>query len=203
MDWSLLHVLNNFLAAHDAVEDPLVGYERAAQFLFLALIAGLFLIPRGAVRSTLRRGAVAAGASAAVALAIGQVISRIVDRPRPFVDEPHRLHLFAGHVPDPGFPSDHATASFAIAVALLLCHRRWGIVALVMATVLSIGRVGMAVHFPSDVLAGAALGGATALALASPRTRRLTERLADTAGAVWDGLLARVGVAPAGGRRRA
>src|SRR5436190_17054712 len=128
MDWSLLHALNNFLASHDAFEDPLVGYERAAQFLFLALIAGLFLIPRGAVRSTFRRGAVAAGASAAVALAIAQVISRLVDRPRPFVDQPHGVHLFAAHAPDPGFPSDHATASFAIAVALLLCHRRWGIV---------------------------------------------------------------------------
>src|SRR5689334_3707594 len=51
MDWSLLHALNNFLASHDAIEDPVVAYERAAQFLFVALIAGLFLIPRGAIRS--------------------------------------------------------------------------------------------------------------------------------------------------------
>jgi undecaprenyl-diphosphatase len=192
MDWSLLHDLNNFLAAHDAIEDPLVGYVRAAELLFIALLAGLFLVPRGAVRSTLRRGAVAGGASAAVALAIGQAISRLVDRPRPFVDEPHQVHLFVRHVADPGFPSDHATASFAIAVALLLCHRRWGVVALAMATVVAVGRVGMAVHFPSDVLAGAALGGATALGLWSPWTRRLLDGLADRAGGIWDGVLARV-----------
>ena len=193
MDWSLLHDFNNFLAAHDAIEDPLVAYVRAAELLFLALLAGLFLVPRGAVRATLRRGAVAAGASAGLALAIGQVISRIVDRPRPFVDEPHGVHLFVAHAPDPGFPSDHATAAFAIAVALLLCHRRWGIVALVMAVVVAAGRVGMAVHFPSDVLAGAALGSATALGLASPFTRRLLDAIADRAGAIWDDVLAWTG----------
>src|SRR3954468_6653893 len=162
MDWSLLHALNNFLASHDVVEDPVVAYERAAQFLFVALIAGLFLIPRGAVRLTLRRAAFAAGASAAVALAVGQVISHLVDRPRPFVDEPHGVHMFVTHAADPGFPSDHATASFAIAVAVLLYHRRWGVVALIGAVALCVGRVGMAVHFPSDVVAGAALGSATA-----------------------------------------
>jgi undecaprenyl-diphosphatase len=193
MDWTLLHGLNNFLAAHDAIEDPLVDYVRAAELLFLVLLAGLFLIPRGEIRSTLRRGVVAAGASAGVALVIGQVISRLVDRPRPFVDEPHAVHLFVAHAPDPGFPSDHATASFAIAVALLLCNRRWGLLALAMAVVVCIGRVGMAVHFPSDVLAGAALGSATALALWSPYTRGLLQWIADTAGAVWDGVLAWAG----------
>ena len=193
MDWSLLHSLNDFLAEHDGLEDPLVRYVRAAEVLFIALLAGLFLLPRGEVRSTLRRGAVAGGASAAVALALAQVISRLVDRPRPFVEDPHGVHLFVRHAPDPGFPSDHVTAGFAIAVALLLCHRRWGMAALAMATLVAIGRVGMAVHFPSDVLAGAVLGSATALALWSPATRRLLERIADRVGEAWDGALAWAG----------
>jgi undecaprenyl-diphosphatase len=193
MDWWLLHGLNDFLAAHDAIEDPLVDYVRAAELLFIVLLAGLFLIPRGDIRSTLRRGAVAGGASAGLALLVGQVISRLVDRPRPFVDEPHAVHLFVTHAADPGFPSDHATASFAVAVALLLCNRRWGLVALAMAAVVAIGRVGMAVHFPSDVLAGAALGAATALALWSPSTRRLLQWIADAGGALWDAVLSWAG----------
>ncbi|MGN6816789.1 MAG: phosphatase PAP2 family protein [Solirubrobacterales bacterium] len=78
-------------------------------------------------------------------------------RARPFVADPHGVHLFAGHAADPGFPSDHATAAFAIAVAIFLRKRAWGIFALVAATVLSVGRVALGVHYPSDVLAGAAL----------------------------------------------
>jgi undecaprenyl-diphosphatase len=109
-----------------------------------------------------------------------------VDRPRPFVSDPSGVHLFSHHAADAGFPSDHATASFAIAVALLLRSRRLGLPVLALAFVLSVGRVAVGVHYPSDVLAGAALGAATAIGLATPRLRRLTDRLADAFGAVLD-----------------
>jgi undecaprenyl-diphosphatase len=189
MDTSLVHSLNAFLLHHDAIEDPLVAYVGAAEVLFLALLAALFVLARGFHRPRARRGAVAAGLSAGVALAIGQVLSRLVDRPRPFVADPSGVHLFARHAADAGFPSDHATASFAIAVAILLRSRRWGYVALAMAVVLSVGRVAMGVHYPSDVIAGAALGSAVALALYAPPLRRPLHALADRAGALWDGAL--------------
>lgn len=124
--------------------------------------------------------------SAGVALAIGKAISELVDRARPFVVDSGGVHLFSGHAADPGFPSDHATASFAIATAIFLRHRRWGAVALVAAAVLSVGRVALGVHFPSDVLAGAALGAAVALALWSPPLRGRVDALSDRLGGYWD-----------------
>jgi undecaprenyl-diphosphatase len=192
MDASIVHGLNAFLVHHDAVEDPLVAYVGAAEVVFLALLAGLFALARGFQRRSARRGAVAAGVSAAVALAIGQVLSALVHRPRPFVADPSAVHLFARHAADAGFPSDHATASFAIAVAILLRSRRWGCLTLAMAIVLSIGRVAMGFHYPTDVLAGAALGSATAIALYAPPVRRPLHALADRAGAVWDGAVTAV-----------
>jgi undecaprenyl-diphosphatase len=192
MDASTVHALNAFLVHHDAVEDPLVAYVGAAEILFLALVAGLFVLARGFQRHRARRGAVAAGLSAAVALAVAHVLSVLVDRPRPFVADPSAVHLFARHAADAGFPSDHATASFAIAVAILLRSRRWGYVTLAMAVVLSVGRVAMGLHYPSDVIAGAALGSATAIALYLPPVRRPLHELADRTGAVWDGLVATV-----------
>jgi undecaprenyl-diphosphatase len=192
MDASLVHALNAFLVHHDVVEDPIVAYVGAAELLFLGLLAGLFVLARGFHRRNARRGAVAAGLSAGVALAIGQVIARLVDRPRPFVADPSGVHLFARHAADAGFPSDHATASFAIAVAILLRSRRWGYLTLAMAVVLSVGRVAMGVHYPTDVIAGAALGSAVALALGAPPIRRPLHVLADRAGAVWDGAVAAV-----------
>ncbi|MFN8163242.1 MAG: phosphatase PAP2 family protein [Solirubrobacterales bacterium] len=186
MDWSVLHALNDFLFRHDAVEDPLLFYVNASEALFVATLAIVFLLAHGARYASWRRTVVAAGLSAGAALAAGKVISDLVDRARPFVADSHGVHLFSHHAADPGFPSDHATAAFAIAVAIVLRKRGWGIFALVAATVLSIGRVAIGVHYPSDVLAGAALGAAIAGLLWTAPARKRIDALADRAGGYWD-----------------
>jgi undecaprenyl-diphosphatase len=189
VDWSLLHALNDFMAAHDGVEDPLLFYVEISEALFAATLVAVFLLARGARHVAWRRATVAALLSAGVALAIGKVVSELVDRARPFVADPHGVHLFSAHAADPGFPSDHATAAFAIATAIVLRKRGWGIAALVAATVLSLGRVALGVHFPSDVLAGAALGAAVAIGLWWAPLRTRIDALADFLGARWDRLL--------------
>jgi undecaprenyl-diphosphatase len=188
MDWSLTHTLNHFLAAHDGLEDPLVAYVNAAELLFAGVLAGLFLLARGPSRRGARRLAAAAVGSAAFALLVAQVVSRLVDRPRPFVAHAGAVHMFAAHAADSGFPSDHATAGFAIATAVLLRDRRWGAVVMALAVVLAVGRVAMGVHYPTDVLAGAVLGSACALLLWLPALRRLVHRVADAVGGVADSL---------------
>ena len=179
MDWSLLHSLNDFMAEHDGIEDVLLFYVEASEALFVVTLLLVFLFARGAGRMAWRRATVAAVLSAALALAVGKLISELVDRARPFVADPSGVHLFAPHAADPGFPSDHATAAFAIAIAILLRKRGWGIAALAAATVLSIGRVALGVHYPSDVLAGAALGAAAALTLWWQPLRSRVDALAD------------------------
>jgi undecaprenyl-diphosphatase len=186
MDWSLLHALNDFLSRHDAVEDPLLFYVNVSEALFVATLALVFLAARGSRLADWRRAAVAAVLSAGLALAVAKVISELVDRARPFVADPGGVHLFSSHAADPGFPSDHATAAFAIAVAILLRKRSWGYVALAAAAVLSIGRVALGVHYPSDVLAGAAVGSAAALVLWAPPLRARIDNLADWTGGYWD-----------------
>jgi undecaprenyl-diphosphatase len=190
MDVSVLHALNGFLFRHDGVEDPLVFYVNLAEVLFLAMLVLAFVLAGGHRRAETRRAAVAAGLSAGLGLAAAQVISRLVDRPRPFVSHPAAIHLFSQHASDPGFPSDHATAAFAIATALLLRRQHvWGGIVLVAAVVLAVGRVAMGVHYPTDVIGGAVLGALAALVLHAPRVRELLNRLADLAGRVLDGVL--------------
>ncbi|MEA2156425.1 MAG: hypothetical protein QOE11_2565 [Solirubrobacteraceae bacterium] len=194
MDFTLVHELNGFAFRHDGFEDPVSLYVSASQALFLALV--VLLVLAGAGSDWRRRAGVAAGLAAGVALACAQVVSRLVDRPRPFVAHPGSIHLFAGHAADAGFPSDHATAAFAIATALLLRNRPLGIVALVFAAVLAAGRVMLGVHYPSDVAAGAALGALVALALHVPVVRAWIDRLADAAGRPIDAVLSRLGLRP-------
>lgn len=164
----------------------------------MALLALLFLV-RGKWRSLNgRHGVVAAGFSALLALGIAQLIADLWARPRPYIAHPD-VHLFIAPSHDPSFPSDHATAAFAIAVALLLRHRRAGWLALGLATVLSIARVAVGTHYPADVAAGALIGAAAALVLWHPSVCEPLHRLAEWAGRTYDQVAA-AGLARSAGR---
>lgn len=174
MDYSLFHSINDFAAAHDGFEDLLRFYAQISELLFLAGLAALF----AAGGAEGRRAAVGAGLAAGAALVAAHFLAGAVDRPRPFVTHPG-AHLFVHHAADAGFPSDHATAAFAIAMAVWLRLRLPGAAALVLATVLGLARVAIGVHYPGDVLAGAGIGIACALVLWTPPARRVVDRLAD------------------------
>jgi undecaprenyl-diphosphatase len=177
MDYHVFRWANNLAAAHDGLEDALKAYVQASQIVFALglIVLFVFLGPR------LRRAAVAAGLSAGLALLVAHFLATWVGRNRPFVDHPH-AHLFLSHAADPGLPSEHATGAFAIAFALVLRDRVSGIIALVLALLLSVGRVALGVHYPSDVFAGAVLGLAAALLLWVPALRERVDRLADALG---------------------
>jgi undecaprenyl-diphosphatase len=163
----------------------------SAQYVFVALLAALFLV-RGKWRSLNgRHGVIAAGFSALLALGVAHLIADVWARPRPYVSHPG-AHLFIAPSPDPSFPSDHATAAFAIAVALLLRHRKAGWIAFALAAVLSIARVAVGTHYPGDVAAGAIIGAAAALVLWHPLVREPLHRLAEWAGRLYERVLGEV-----------
>ncbi|MBI4294729.1 MAG: phosphatase PAP2 family protein [Chloroflexi bacterium] len=59
---------------------------------------------------------------------------------------------------DSSFPSNSAAVAFTMAVAVMLANRRMGTVLLIMALLWALSRIYMGVHFPLDIIAGAALG---------------------------------------------
>jgi membrane-associated phospholipid phosphatase len=95
---------------------------------------------------------------------IGELLKRAFERPRPPLVDPAVHPLVA--VPDSySMPSGHAATAFAAAVAVGLFHRRlrWWLFAL--AALVALSRVWLGVHYLTDVIAGAALGTAVAVAL--------------------------------------
>jgi len=92
-------------------------------------------------------------------------------RPRPFTD--HEVNVLFYYPSDSSFPSNSAAAVFSLATAIWLQDRRWGGVLLGLAAWFALARVYVGVHYPSDVLAGAALGAGAAWLL-TRKARRLT-----------------------------
>ncbi len=106
--------------------------------------------------------------------AIGLVfaLKNAIRRPRPYAAHPDILPRSAGHpsAVDPfSFPSGHAAVSFALATSLSLSYPEWYVVAPAMgwAVAVSVSRPWLGVHYPSDVLIGAAMGSGVALLVAA------------------------------------
>lgn len=90
------------------------------------------------------------------------VLKNVVARPRPcWINTDIEMLV---EVPlDYSFPSGHTMSSITSALLIFFEDKRIGIPALVMAVLISISRLHLYVHFPSDVLAGAILGAAVAV----------------------------------------
>ena len=186
MDLSISEWLNHLAVHRDGLEDVLVLVARNAEYVFVGLLGGLFLARGRWTSREARRGVVAAVAAAALALLVAHFIGVAWNRPRPFVAHPHQVQIFAAHARDASFPSDHATAAFAIAVSIWLRCRRIGWVLIAAAALLEVSRVVVGLHYPSDVLAGAILGTGTALLLWWAPIRFRLRALADRAGCRYE-----------------
>jgi undecaprenyl-diphosphatase len=99
-------------------------------------------------------------AAAALSFAIAFVIHHVYDRPRPY--ESHHISHPWSNTTDATFPSDHTTVSFAIAFAVLSFDLAAGLIFLVIAAIIGIGRLFIGAHYPSDVGAGIVVGLAAA-----------------------------------------
>ena len=158
---------------------------------YAAATLGLWLLARPWGPARWKRATMAALLSAALALLANQAISHVWERPRPFAAHPAGTHLFAAASGDPSFPSDHAAAAFAIAVAVLVFSRAAGAAFLAAATLIAFSRVVVGLHYPSDVLAGAAVGTAAALVVTRFGTPAIDVAVR-AASTLTDPLLARV-----------
>ena len=134
--------------------------EHAAGWLVFGTLAAL-------VDRRRRREWVSATAAVAVAHGASVGIKRVVRRPRP--DDP-RVQVHAGTPSRLSFPSAHATSTTAAAVLFGALLRKPLVPALVPP--MAVSRMVLGVHYPTDVLAGSALGAAVAVVARRALRRR-------------------------------
>lgn len=111
-----------------------------------------------------RRQAWMAASAFAAERALNYGLKLAINRPRPYQTYPDLQPFY--HPQTSSLPSGHAGVAFQFATSLTLACPRWyvAVPAYGWATAVGYSRLHMGVHYPSDVLAGAALGAGTALA---------------------------------------
>lgn len=164
MDSSLYRSVNRLADRTTWAHSIVRTYAKDGIAIFAVLLVIGWLIERR--RNDVAGVAAVIGAGFATLLAVGlvQFIGHAVDRARPYSAMP-TSHLLVAKTNDFSFPSDHASAVGAVAVGLLLVHRRLGAAACVLALAMAFARVYVGAHFPGDVVAGLVLGGVTAAAV--------------------------------------
>ncbi len=111
-----------------------------------------------------RRATLVLGALAAVgALLLNLGLGHLFYRARPFLGLD--VHPLLPEAVDSSLFSDHLAIAGALVGALMAARKSFGWIAVTLATLLMLGRVGAGVQYPSDCLVGAVVGGACFLVL--------------------------------------
>jgi undecaprenyl-diphosphatase len=165
VDYRVFRAIDSFSRQHAWLAHGANRVETVGVVIYAVALVVLWLAADPGGERTFKVAALAGAVSAGLALLVNRLVASAWERPRPYEAHPGVYHLTSSH--DPSFPSDHASAAFAIAVAIVLIAGRIGWLFLAAATVIALGRLFIGAHYPGDVLAGAAIGTAVALLVAT------------------------------------
>jgi len=156
--------------------------ETVAKALGLAGEYGAIWAGIGALGASVdpgRRGQwLVAGASGPAAVGVNFAIKVAIGRQRPLIEDHPPLAKAPTKL---SFPSAHATSSATAATALARVQPRARPYLLGLAAAICVGRPYLGMHYPSDVLAGAALGAVLGSLIPRLGARHAEERLFELA----------------------
>ena len=108
---------------------------------------------------------------------IANLLKASTNRPRPYAAMRH-LHILIARPGSGSLPSQHATTAFAGATLLSFLWPKGSPVFFLAAVLIGFSRLYLGVHYPTDVLAGAAIGAAVAgIGILVVAKTRLRERV--------------------------
>jgi undecaprenyl-diphosphatase len=156
LDWRLEHRIYDVSLQHHWVGSLFHGIEAASIPVMVVLTGLLWFLARPGGDRKWKLACASGYAAAALAFLVNFVIHHVHDRARPY--EAHAIRHPWSTSTDASFPSDHTSLSFAIAFAVLMFDSVAGVLFLVVAAIIGVGRLFIGAHYPGDVLAGVLVG---------------------------------------------
>jgi membrane-associated phospholipid phosphatase len=162
VDWRLERAISNVALHHHWLGSFFHGVEQASIPVMVVITGLLWFFARPGGDRKWKLACASGYAAAALGYVVAFVVHHVYDRPRPYEAHPAMRHPWSSST-DASFPSDHTSLSFAIAFAVLMFDTVAGVVFLVVAALIGVGRLFIGAHYPGDVLAGVGVGLVAAL----------------------------------------
>jgi len=151
LNWIQEHIANPFF---DVFFSLITHLGDAGLFWIAIAVAMLFF------RKTRKTG-ITIGVALILGLILGNgILKNVIGRVRPYdLDGAYGSimgveDLLVNKPGDKSFPSGHTLASFEAAVVMLIRDKRFGIPAIIVATLVAFSRLYLYLHFPTDVFGG-------------------------------------------------
>ncbi|GFI61809.1 undecaprenyl-diphosphatase BcrC [Clostridiales bacterium] len=152
MDTKIYLLVYSFVQSHKSLHKSIIFINSISPKVMMVLFYGL--MPILAIMRDLR--IIPFAAFPLAELLIVTKFRDAVDRPRPFdvLDVMPLEKHSSGH----SFPSLHCSSSFSITTALYYINPILGTIGLAVSILVAVSRLLAGVHYPSDILAGTAIG---------------------------------------------
>ena len=159
LDIQLFYLLNNLAGQSPLFDAVIVFFASYLAYILVALFLVLVFFSQYPKREKLQIFWVTVISTIIARFGVTELIRFFYHRPRPFIDLPVNQLITSNEW---SFPSGHATFFFAMATAIYLYNKKWGIFFFLATILITVSRVIAGIHYPSDIVGGALIGVAVA-----------------------------------------
>lgn len=160
MDSYLFHVINNFAGKWISLDTLAIFFASYFEYFLLFFLVCFLAIN---FRKNWHMVFSALFSAFVSRFVFCSAVRMLWFRPRPFVENSVNL-LMDYNAKESSFPSGHASFYFALSTVIYLYNKKIGILFYAFTILMTLSRVFVGIHWPSDILFGALLGVITGLA---------------------------------------
>jgi len=150
MNMKLFKMINDLAYKNAILDKVMIFFSNDVPYIFMAVIVLIFILGIINNKKENRKIAVNTVVITAINLIINLMIRIIFHINRPFVD--HNVNLLVSHDTASSFPSNHATGTMSIAVALNKYNKVLGLIMTILSIIVGFSRVYVGDHYPIDII---------------------------------------------------
>lgn len=156
MNETIFRFFNDFALKNEFLDASIIFFADSFGY-FLIVVLIVFIFFHKPAKTGLKH-ALVIFTPTLIALLAAKTIKFFYFSPRPF-EVLDGVNLLFKHGGIDSFPSGHAAFFSALAVSFYINHKRLAIIYIAGAVLIGISRIAAGIHWPTDVLAGYAIGG--------------------------------------------